>query len=135
MSDILYDYTKGRIFSSDFKIVNEINLLVGLKYPWDYITKIKPIHSDSELIDEDEDKILFFTGDSKRIQYLEMMSKLFKGHSCERCGSDMMKFPWDYNNKYMGLCDKCSDSMESEYGPDMFGIYPKKENEEELWWL
>ena len=132
--EVTYDFTNGRILSRNSGKVENLSRLIGLNFPWDYITKLRPINSENELNEDDVLNALFFTGDSKRIKHLDMMSKLLKGSNCERCGSDITLFPWEYRT-YGGLCELCNKQLDDDYGPDMFGIYSNKDNVEDLWWL
>lgn len=131
MSEVSYDYTNGRVFTGSNITITNFFLDLGIKFPWDSIFKLKPVFSDSGL--ETEESILFPTGTSHDIKYREMINGLEQGSVCERCGDKIDIIPWDCRT-YMGLCNRCNIDLDKDYGPDLFGIYPKREVEE-IWWL
>ena len=137
MDNVRVDFTEGQIFTKNknqSSIEEMFRKMIGLKFPWNTLD-IKECHSDEDLDYDNPEKILFFTGTTEQIKFKKNYVKMTQGKMCECCGSPIVKFPWDFENRYRFVSSICARDMEKEYGKDLFGMPRNKAQVEEPWWL
>lgn len=104
------DLTSNNMFSQEDVHILTLSIREVLynKYPWN-LRETKRITSDADLRPKFE---AIITGDREERNRKKDSIKMDSHDTCDRCGSDLTKIPWD---KFYDLCMKCYKDLENKY--------------------